>query len=315
MRNIHLQYSSVHYLTKNFSHSIARNLGINRVFIHKYSSILSAYGMGLANVVNEQQEPSSIVFKEESYEKIDERIDYLKEQSRKKLLDQGFTDEQIDYELYLNMRYDKTDFAIMVKPYVTSKSAPYCAQSNFEKAFIDRYRREFGFTMYEHAVLVDDIRVRGVGKSHFNEEIENDKEIQPNLNGTPSPDSMTDVYFEELGYQKTAVYKTNQLIPGNLIDGPSIVINDNSTILVEPGCTLEITKRGNMLIRILQVRILMVEEQKVTNQSFSQIGNQTNDVNRFRLYSAVDLLTPIHVDCRTDGSCPSKNSNINQHQR
>jgi len=73
--------------------SIARNLGINRVFIHKYASILSAYGMGLANVVNEQQEPSLILFKEENFSAIDERIDYLKSESRKKLIAQGFTDE------------------------------------------------------------------------------------------------------------------------------------------------------------------------------------------------------------------------------
>lgn len=89
--------------------------------------------MGLANVVNEQQEPSSILFKEENYDKIDERIDFLKGQSRKKLLEQGFKDENIDYELYLNLRYNKTDFAIMVKPFVVSKTAPYCSQCNFEQ--------------------------------------------------------------------------------------------------------------------------------------------------------------------------------------
>lgn len=209
--------------------------------------------MGLANVVNEQQEPSSILFKEDNYEKIDERIDYLKERSRKKLIDQGFTDEQIDYELYLNLRYDKTDFSIMVKPYIASKSAPYCAQCNFEKAFVDRYKREFGFTMNNQDVFVDDIRIRGIGKSHFVEEIENDKEMQSNSNGIPnSPDSVTNVYFEEVGYQKTVVYKTAQLKPGNLIDGPCILIDQNSTILVEPGCTLEITRQSNMLIKIQQ---------------------------------------------------------------
>jgi len=231
--------------------SVARNLGINRIFIHKYASILSAYGMSLANVENDCQESSSILFKEENFERIDERFDYLKSQSRKKLIDQGFTDEQIDYELYLNLRYDKTDYATMVKPCVNNKEAPYCSRSNFEKAFIDGYRREFGFTMHNQDVFVDDIRVRGIGKSNFINEIQNDNETL-NSNGIPSPDSVTDVYFENVGYQKTAVFKTSQLKPGNLIEGPCIVIDDNSTILVEPGCTLEITKNGNMLIKITQ---------------------------------------------------------------
>lgn len=39
---------------------------------------------------------------------------------------------------------------------------------------------------------------------------------------TPAPDSITDVYFEEIGYQKTAVFKLTQLKPGHLIEGSSI---------------------------------------------------------------------------------------------
>ncbi len=37
--------------------SIARNLGMSQVFIHRYSGILSAYGLALADVVHEAQEP------------------------------------------------------------------------------------------------------------------------------------------------------------------------------------------------------------------------------------------------------------------
>ena len=110
--------------------------------------------------------------------------------------------------------------------------------------------------MNDQDVLVDDIRVRGIGKSHFTEEVmEDDKEIQltnGNVNETPIPDSITEVYFEDVGYQKTLVFKLDQLKPGNIINGPIIIYNENSTILCEPGCILEITKYGNMLIKILQ---------------------------------------------------------------
>jgi len=165
---------------------------------------------------------------------------------------------KIDYELYLNLRYDKTDFAIMVKPFEYTKSAPYCSQCNFEKAFIERYKREFGFTMHDRDIFVDDIRVRGIGKSDFSEDVNNcsvnDSELQNNGKQleVPTPDSFTDCYFEEVGYQKTSVYQFTKLKPGNLIDGPAIIVDENSTILVEPGCMLEVTKNGNLLIKILQ---------------------------------------------------------------
>ena len=46
--------------------AIARKLGIHKVFIHKFAGILSAYGMGLADVVQEEQEACSTPFKLQS---------------------------------------------------------------------------------------------------------------------------------------------------------------------------------------------------------------------------------------------------------
>ena len=46
--------------------AIARSLGIHKVFKHKFSGILSAYGMGLADVVQEEQEACSCQFVAES---------------------------------------------------------------------------------------------------------------------------------------------------------------------------------------------------------------------------------------------------------
>lgn len=37
--------------------AIARTLGMSKIFIHKYAGILSAFGMALADVVHEVQEP------------------------------------------------------------------------------------------------------------------------------------------------------------------------------------------------------------------------------------------------------------------
>lgn len=42
--------------------AIARSLGMGTVFIHRYSGILSAYGLALADVVHEAQEPCARVY-------------------------------------------------------------------------------------------------------------------------------------------------------------------------------------------------------------------------------------------------------------
>jgi 5-oxoprolinase (ATP-hydrolysing) len=45
--------------------AIARELGISRILIHKYCGILSAYGLGLADVVQEREEPTSDILSNE----------------------------------------------------------------------------------------------------------------------------------------------------------------------------------------------------------------------------------------------------------
>lgn len=44
--------------------AIARSLGMGTVFVHKYAGILSAYGMALADVVEEAQEPSAEIYEQ-----------------------------------------------------------------------------------------------------------------------------------------------------------------------------------------------------------------------------------------------------------
>lgn len=41
---------------------IAKNLGIRRINIHKYSSILSAYGMALADMMHEERAPAALIY-------------------------------------------------------------------------------------------------------------------------------------------------------------------------------------------------------------------------------------------------------------
>lgn len=87
--------------------SLARSLGIETVLIHKYSSILSAYGMALADRVFEKQEPSSETWGgQEVQKRIEKRTKVLEDQVREELKKQGFEDKRIEIEIMLNLRYD-----------------------------------------------------------------------------------------------------------------------------------------------------------------------------------------------------------------
>ena len=86
--------------------AIANSLGIKQILIHRYSSVLSAYGMALADVVDERQEPESKVWgvDEMVVAELQTKMEKLKDRSRRELKEQGFGDSEIVFEEYLNMR-------------------------------------------------------------------------------------------------------------------------------------------------------------------------------------------------------------------
>lgn len=194
--------------------SIARNLSINSVVVHKYSSILSAYGMALAEVVHEALEPISEVYIEESFLKIRKRLDVLQEKVEKELKEQGFDQSSLRYERYLNMRYQGTDTSLMImEP----------ENGDFEKSFLANHLREFTFTVPGRPILVDDLRIRGIANDGTS--IDNVSFIgqlraakkQSKAVSSVDAETTTSVYFEETGRIQSPVYMLDKLSKGVIV--------------------------------------------------------------------------------------------------
>ncbi|KAI0888127.1 Hydantoinase B/oxoprolinase-domain-containing protein [Annulohypoxylon maeteangense] len=213
--------------------SIARNLGIHTVLIHKYSSILSAYGMALANLVEEVQEPSSLVLGPLTTPEIHKRFESLKERAVQGLLLQGVSStKHIETQQFLNLRYEGTDTQMMV-------SLPH--DGDFRRSFEELHQQEFSFLLPSRDIVVDDIRVRGVAKE-FERQSHNvyrelaETETRPN----PSCEKLSKTYFANVGWVDTPIYLLQNLQPGDQIEGPGIIIDDTQTIVVTPFSTAKV---------------------------------------------------------------------------
>ncbi|XP_078086332.1 5-oxoprolinase isoform X2 [Mustelus asterias] len=227
--------------------AIARSLGMKTVFIHKFGSILSAYGMALADVVHEAQEPCSAVYEAVSYSLLDDRIAVLEEQCVAALCAQGFPRCQISTEAFLHLRYDRTDCALMCSASgypAHQDAADSCRHGDFRAAFTSRYMKEFGFIIPERPIIVDDIRVRGCAKSG----IQSERRMKP-CGRAARVETVVKCYFGD-GYLDTPVYLLEELSCDNTIPGPAIIIDNNSTILIEPDCAAGITQLGDIKITI-----------------------------------------------------------------
>jgi 5-oxoprolinase (ATP-hydrolysing) len=218
---------------------IARLLGIDNVLIHRYSSILSAYGLALADRVYELQEPSSATYTNSSRSSLIARLNSMQEKATKVLRDQGFSEDKIQAERYMNMRFDGTDTSIMVLD-------PSDGSHDFEAAFKSRYKEEFGFIL-EKAIVVDDLKVRGLGKTFdtLGETVYEEMKSLQRKNVDESKQSCThSVYFDEVGrVDATPVYELPCLDVGDVVKGPAMIIDDTQTIVVIPKSEVVVTSR------------------------------------------------------------------------
>ncbi|KAL2864050.1 Hydantoinase B/oxoprolinase-domain-containing protein [Aspergillus lucknowensis] len=211
---------------------VARDLGIKRAIIPCYSSILSAYGMALADVVVENQEPAAITFSESVVPEVTERLDSLSSRGAEGLESQGFDAKSTKHEFFLNMRYQGSDTSLMIP-------LPGKEVAGAGRAFEARHTQEFGFSQSARNILIDDVRVRSIGKSRVLnisspfEELKKYNHASDNSTPTPTPTFVRKVFFEKHGWTQTPVYELNSISAGVHIPGPAVIIDKTQTIVVD----------------------------------------------------------------------------------
>ena len=228
--------------------AIAKSLGMSQVLVHRYSGILSAYGLSLADVVVEKQEPFNSGEVSLSIVLANERLSVLESEARADLLSQGFSPASIEITRYLNCRYEGTDTSTM-----TSIDARITAGLNgsYEEEFTASYRREFGFELSGRRILVDDIRVRAVGKATTLIGENDSAADTTSCCQTPAAvcDEEVQTFFDD-SLMTTPVFFMHKLLPGQVVTGPAIIVQNVATVIVEPGCRADITASGDIAITV-----------------------------------------------------------------
>lgn len=219
--------------------AIARMLGIEKVYIHRYASILSAYGIGMADAVEDLQAPIGLPLDEGNSafcDSIAVQFAQLCEQGKLKLRSDGFTQMRADY--FLNLRFKGTDTSLMIAGQSSLVGVEYRA------AFEAEYQREFGFLLQERAILVDDVRVRVIANAGA---------LSPSKVAylpAASPTMVTRCLFRGVGHQSTPVFTLRDLGCAAKVDGPALLVDQTNTILVEPHCQATIMEDGCVFIQV-----------------------------------------------------------------
>lgn len=258
--------------------AIAKSLGIRTVFVHKYSGVLSAYGIALADSVVDIQEPLDIFYSDcDSRLKAFIVLKRLRTTACNSLKAKGFQNKAIQSEQYLNLRYEGTDFGIMVQ--CPKEMQDHVEEVNFENLFVTEYSREHGFHIPGRQIIIEDVRVRALGNISKLEEgagkLKEDVHL-PTISLDGSGKVLKDVkdvkpayvskcyYLEEGGWLKSEVWRIGDLPKGNtVLPGPCIIVDASAgnTIVVDPGCVARVASDGNVFINIGQNLPVMKKSQ------------------------------------------------------
>jgi 5-oxoprolinase (ATP-hydrolysing) len=212
---------------------VADELGMTQVYIHPLAGVLSAYGMGLAQVRALREEAVERPLAEAIAE-LGERADRLGAQCAAELGAQGSAVERVEKRAHL--KYQGTD---------TSLAVPLGTPEEMRAGFERLYRARFSFLMPGRDLIAEAISVEAVGRSDAPEERASDGagERQP-----ASPiEHATMVSGGEA--HRTPVWRRDDLVPGQRLPGPAVIAERNATTVVEPGWEAEVTPRDHLVLR------------------------------------------------------------------
>ncbi|CUM66612.1 uncharacterized protein PRCAT00004283001 [Priceomyces carsonii] len=245
--------------------SIARTLNIENVVVHKYSSLLSAYGISLADVVVEKQQPVSLIWNENNLEKIKLKVKQLQQEVQSEYEKEKTGDNPTTIESYLNIKYVGTDTCLMILKPTDSW--------DFESLFIKKHQQDFGFSL-NRGIIVEDARVRLVIHSDNDDQINPFKEANVISEVKVSaPFKEHKVYFEADGWVTSKIYFLHSLPKGSKVEGPATIIDNTQTIVIEPRCFARVLSQ-HVLVTVSQSKKVDISSDVVDPIQLSVFGHR-----------------------------------------
>jgi 5-oxoprolinase (ATP-hydrolysing) len=246
---------------------VADALGMTRVLIHPFSSLLSAYGMGLADIRATRQQAIEERFGAKALASIRKIGGRLSKDVKDEVAGQGVPERDIKVIVRAHIRYAGTDTPLVVPSFVIPdatagrdpessdakkasgfrvralRARPGMTLEKMQRAFERAHKARFGFIDRAKQLVVEAVSVEAVGGgAKFRERA--GKLTRGKL---PAPARRTR-FFSAGQWHQASVYTRDQLRPGSKVKGPAIVIEPHQTIVVEDGWQAELTAKNHLVL-------------------------------------------------------------------
>ncbi len=213
---------------------VADALGMSRVFVHPLAGVLSAYGMGLADQTVIREQAVEMPLAAASLPLIAERLDALGSAAQAELERQQVSANPVQVRHNVHVRYEGTDSALVV---------PFGDIASIQAAFESAYRQRFAFLMVGKGLVVEAVSVEAM--------IAGDAPAEPRLPVHPHrkhPQRETVKMYSGSAWHDAALVVREDLHPGDVIPGPAIIAEKNTTTVVEPGWSARLTDLDHLVL-------------------------------------------------------------------
>lgn len=251
--------------------ALARILKIRSILIHPFAGLLSAYGMGLADIRRRAEQTVQLQYSPATMQELEPLFASLEQELKQQILDEGVPEERIGPPVRaLSLRYQGVESSLLIE-------TP--EDGDFQKAFEQLHQQQFGYLHHSRPIEVIAIATELTGRL--------ERSLLPILEkaDTPlSPTSTTAIWFQNRSVESN-VYLREQLRAEHVIVGPALICDDGSTIWIEPGFQAEVQQRGELLITLVEAPIANVEaidseveldpvQLEIFNHRFASIAEQ-----------------------------------------
>jgi 5-oxoprolinase (ATP-hydrolysing) len=211
--------------------AVARELGIRKVLIHPQAGVLSALGIGLADVVRHRSCGIERALDGESLSFTRRQLDEMERAAKEEVFGEGV--ERIAAKRSLDVRYQG------VESYLT---IPWPADDDFATAFTAAHRLRYGYTHDGRGLEIVAARVEVVGRT--GEELPLSEQAAPRK----AAKRQAAVVYIDGARRSVPLYERGELVTGDRITGPAIVTEEFSTTVIDAGWEAEVLSQEELLI-------------------------------------------------------------------
>ncbi len=230
---------------------VADALGMESVLIHPHSSLLSAYGMGLADIRSVRQQAVEEPFGDKARAIVQKIAVSLARDTIAEVASQGVAAAKIKVHVREHIRYAGTDTPLIVEagtlhPPLRGK-LELSSLAKMKSAFERAHKAQFGFIDRAKELVIEAVSVEAVGGgAQFKE-----PKAKTTRGKLAAPARRTR-FFSGGKWQRAPVYAREKLAPGHKVKGPAIIIEPHQTVVVEHGWQAELTAKNHLVLRRVQ---------------------------------------------------------------